>query len=380
MFYSSTPLELVEIKADPSGKMEFSAYASTFGNKDHGGDIIQKGAFAATLKERKFRPLLWQHDMSKPIGIERSIREDSKGLLGTWELADTAQGLEAYKLLKMGAVRSMSIGYIPKDFSLEFADGNTDPLDATRILKEVDLLENSVVSLPMNEQAQVQHVKAHHVLYCEECMAGIDALDAALKATWDSAYVNALPDSAFALVYTDDAGNKQRKLPHHAKGGAIDLPHLRNALARAPQMTGVSDAQRSRAVAHLERHARAEGVGDSGKSDHTHEDDEEPMPTYEEMTLRELAGVCDEITGVFRERTKDLLDKLSAGDFSLTDAKRADLEAAVETFSGLDAVRQQAEAILAHTPTEPAIKGTSAIALAIQLRRARLRREHGIEV
>jgi len=77
-----------------------------------------------------------------------------------------------------------------------------------------------------------------------------------------SADRNALPDSAFAIVYTDSDGNKVRKLPHHTSSGGIDLPHLRNALARVNQVTGVPDSVKSAAEAHLERHAKAEGIGD----------------------------------------------------------------------------------------------------------------------
>ena len=364
LLYKSTPLELVEIKAGDAG-MQFTAYSSTFGNTDHGGDIVEKGAFADSLKSRPFRPLLWQHNMSEPIGIEKSIKEDGKGLLGTWQLVDTMRGQEAYKLLKAGAVRSMSIGYIPTKW--EFEDTGDGPAEMTRRLKAVDLLENSVVSLPMNEEATVQNVK--HLAFCASCMEAIDAVDSALKATWTTAYVNALPDSAFALVYTDDAGNQQRKLPHHNADGAVDLPHLRNALARAPQMTGVSDAQRSKAEAHLEAHAKAAGVGKS--DEHTHDE-----PSLAELSTAELARLIAQAAGLFGERTKSLLEKLTAGDFALTETKRQDLQAFLETFSGIDAVRHDAEAVLSHEPKNVI---QSALALAIARRRA-LARRHGIEV
>ena len=90
--------------------------------------------------------------------------------------------------------------------------------------------------------------------------------------------------------------------------------------------------------------------------------------------------------GTLRERTADLLRKLSAGDFELTEAKRSDLTALLEMFSGLDAVRTDAETLLrqkAETatdvvdpPTAPNLEspsGKSALALAIELRRARAR-------
>ena len=153
MQYLHTPLELLDVKADSSGDMTFTAYASTFGNVDHGGDVIEKGAFKATLQNKnRDRPLLWQHDPRSPIGIEKMIKEDGKGLLGTWQILDTQQGLDAYKLMKAGAVRSMSIGYLPKTWEWQ-EEGEV------RVLKEIDLLENSVVSIPMNDQARIQSVK-----------------------------------------------------------------------------------------------------------------------------------------------------------------------------------------------------------------------------
>lgn len=158
MDYKATNLEVIELKAGQDG-WSFSAYASTFGNRDWGGDIIAAGAFDKTLKSGAFRPLLWQHDSHSPIGIETSLKTDTKGLLGSWELVDTQQGSDAYKLLKRGAVRSMSIGYIPEAF--EFDDQGD-----TRIIKEVNLLENSVATIPMNPLARVQSVKSR---YCPEC-------------------------------------------------------------------------------------------------------------------------------------------------------------------------------------------------------------------
>lgn len=71
------------------------------------------------------------------------------------------------------------------------------------------------------------------------------------RASWDAAYINDLPDSAFACI--DAEG---RHYPHHDASGAVDLPHLRNALARVAQ-----EATTSCGVAHLRAHAKAEGIG-----------------------------------------------------------------------------------------------------------------------
>lgn len=70
-------------------------------------------------------------------------------------------------------------------------------------------------------------------------------------AEWSTAYVNALPDSAFACV--DSEG---RHYPHHNAQGNLDLPHLRAALSR---IGDVSNTQCGKS--HLQGHAKAEGMG-----------------------------------------------------------------------------------------------------------------------
>jgi len=81
------------------------------------------------------------------------------------------------------------------------------------------------------------------------------------EAEWDAAYINDLPDSAFAVIASggqkDDEGKTTprslRHLPHHKADGSLDLPHLRNALARMNQIEGASQAE---AKKHLCAHAK----------------------------------------------------------------------------------------------------------------------------
>ena len=88
-------------------------------------------------------------------------------------------------------------------------------------------------------------------------------------AEWTVADINNLPDSAFA--YVAPGGEKDgegktvprslRFLPHHGADGKVDLPHLRNAMARLPQTALPTEAKR-KALAHLATHAEEEGVGE----------------------------------------------------------------------------------------------------------------------
>jgi hypothetical protein len=63
------------------------------------------------------------------------------------------------------------------------------------------------------------------------------------KAVWSAAYINTLPDSSF--LHIESGGKKDedgktvprslRHFPYKDDKGKIDLPHLRNAVARIPQ-------------------------------------------------------------------------------------------------------------------------------------------------
>ena len=136
---------------------EFEGYGSVFGNRDLGNDVIEKGAFLKSLRRRKASgvKLLYQHKSDMPIGVFDKISEDEKGLYVKGRLAlRTQAGKEAYELLKMGALDGLSIGFRvnPKEVSY-------DKRANKRIIKEVDLMEVSLVTFPMNPQATVRSVK-----------------------------------------------------------------------------------------------------------------------------------------------------------------------------------------------------------------------------
>jgi hypothetical protein len=60
-------------------------------------------------------------------------------------------------------------------------------------------------------------------------------------AVWTTAYINDLPDSCFLYVEPGEKKDgktnplSKRHFPYKDKSGKIDLPHLRNAIARIPQ-------------------------------------------------------------------------------------------------------------------------------------------------
>lgn len=148
---------LCELKA--SGDTgTFTGYGSVFNVTDRGGDIVAAGAFSETLTEQKkagrLPVMLWQHNMREPIGVYTSMEEDSVGLKVEGKLAlKTARGAEAYELLKMGAISGLSIGYRVRDDSYDRVTG-------VRTIKKADLVELSLVTMPMNDSARISAVKA----------------------------------------------------------------------------------------------------------------------------------------------------------------------------------------------------------------------------
>ena len=145
------PLEVKGLK-----DREFSGHGSVFRNMDLGGDIVAPGAFRKSLEQHRtagsLPQMFWMHDPARVPGKWVDMSEDSDGLAVKGVLADTPLGNEIHTLLKMDAVKGLSIGYRTLDQDYD-RHGN-------RLIKEAELWEVSVVSLPMNPLAQVAHVKS----------------------------------------------------------------------------------------------------------------------------------------------------------------------------------------------------------------------------
>lgn len=142
---------LDKVEADGS----FSGYASLFGKVDLGRDMVEPGAFAATLAKRGAAGIrmLFQHDANEPIGTWDEIREDRRGLFVRGRLAkDTGRGREVLALLRAGALDGLSIGF-------KTVRAKTDPATGVRRILEADLWEISVVTFPMLPGARIEAVK-----------------------------------------------------------------------------------------------------------------------------------------------------------------------------------------------------------------------------
>jgi HK97 family phage prohead protease len=133
----------------------FSGYGSVFGVVDLGAEVVDAGAFSASLAEfRRSGLILWHHDRSRPVAMPVVAREDRFGLWlqGDFHSTPDAQAARAIvgERLANGFSYGLSIGYIVRRDAY---------VKGIRHLVTVDLLEVSLVAMPMLPVATVNAVK-----------------------------------------------------------------------------------------------------------------------------------------------------------------------------------------------------------------------------
>ena len=142
--------KLTGVKFDESG-LKFSGYASVFNGVDSYNDTIIKGAYAGTLQDREREiKMRWNH-VGPVIGKWTEIKEDDTGLLVAGELTPGhSLANDVAASMKHGAVDGMSIGYYVTD---------SEQKGKIRELKEIELIEISVVEEPADNSARVSELK-----------------------------------------------------------------------------------------------------------------------------------------------------------------------------------------------------------------------------
>lgn len=303
-------------KDDAKGVVE--AIVSVTGNKDLQGDIIDPGAWKPALDAGSMPRITADHrwtiqsNLGKTLAAEEWLPGDkrlpeqllSKGYGGLWVKGqfnmEKQLSREIYSDLAGGFANEFSVGFdIDHDDEGKKCEENAD--DGFHIKSIKPWYEWSVVFMGANPETLPMGVKA--IELDQDVMRSVDfdrlgesdklaayyetfhipdadlepgaesifRKDLILLAKWSRAYINKLPDNAFALILPggqkDSTGRTAprslRKLPHHGPGGAVDKPHLANALSRAAQQPALK-----KAISHLRKHANAIGMG---KDDHDHE-------------------------------------------------------------------------------------------------------------
>ena len=138
-----------KILADDDGSILGIAWP--FAKADRIGDMIQKGAFAGTSLPL---PMLFGHDMNDPVGTWESAEEKADGLhlKGRLLFEEVTRAREVRALVRAGAVRGISIGFRTKK-SINRPGGG-------RTIQALELLEASLVTIPMHPGAKVTSAKS----------------------------------------------------------------------------------------------------------------------------------------------------------------------------------------------------------------------------
>ena len=129
--------------------VRLAGYAALFGIADGAKDTIRKGAFARSLGEQRGAiPLYWQHRPQQQIGVVELAEEDERGLRVIARI-DNPDNRAVNDLLGK-RVNGLSFGCRARGYR---------QLPEGRLLEDIDLIEVSLVTHPLQDGARVHLVQ-----------------------------------------------------------------------------------------------------------------------------------------------------------------------------------------------------------------------------
>lgn len=135
----------------PIDSISIEGYANST-SVDRVGDVIPMTAWEKALENYLKNPIiLAYHEHDEPIGRMIDYKVDEKGLWIKARISAAAE--DVFNLIKDGVLTAFSVGFIIKD---AIYDSVTDLF----IIKELELLEISVVSVPCNQDSTFSLSKA----------------------------------------------------------------------------------------------------------------------------------------------------------------------------------------------------------------------------
>jgi HK97 family phage prohead protease len=182
-----TLVKEVKDNSNPDKAGEIQGFAAGLLNIDRGQDIIFPGAFDKDLPDFQANGVVaYQHDWTSVIGKPTLVQEKlapEYGLYTEADIASTSLGVDVMKLVRMTILKKLSIGYRLKEGGYSVMNRETllatlrdkavmqSKIDSilndfdTRKLSEVfglfdiTLFEYSVVTRPMNDNADITGAK-----------------------------------------------------------------------------------------------------------------------------------------------------------------------------------------------------------------------------
>ena len=137
---------------EDEGELKIVGYASTDAMDRSSDKILATAWSKGGLRNFEMNPiLLFNHDYNKPIGKVVEMGTDSRGLKIKGVISKSAG--DVYNLVKEGVLSTFSVGFLIKDADY---DKSVDGL----VVKNAELLEVSVVSVPCNQDATFSVAKS----------------------------------------------------------------------------------------------------------------------------------------------------------------------------------------------------------------------------
>jgi HK97 family phage prohead protease/HK97 family phage major capsid protein len=134
-------------EASVEGEIEniyISGYANT-NTPDRAGDVVPSSVWEKGIKNYLLNPIiLAYHDQDDPIGRMVEHKIDNKGLWIKARISSAAE--ETFKLIKDGVLTAFSVAF-------RILDAEYNSATELFIVKELELYEISVVSVPMNQDS-----------------------------------------------------------------------------------------------------------------------------------------------------------------------------------------------------------------------------------
>ena len=150
-WYFQSLRETKSVQALEDWAVEISWYASTK-DKDRWWDVVEPKAFASALERYMTNPIvLLQHKTDKPIWIVEEADIDDNWLYIKAKISQNTDWV--IDLIKNWVLRAFSIWYSVKDYDTDVRELADWTYDMTNIIKDLELYEISVVSVPMNPYA-----------------------------------------------------------------------------------------------------------------------------------------------------------------------------------------------------------------------------------
>ncbi len=156
-------IEIKEYQFDKESRT-ISGYAAIFGNVDKANDMLIRGCFSRSIKERGPDSsandkiiFLWMHNMSEPLGKITKLVEDEKGLYFETVVDGIELGDRALIQLESGTLNQFSIGY---EYVWDRCEWVEIRGEYVFMVSEVVLYEISVVSIGCNGETEYTGLKS----------------------------------------------------------------------------------------------------------------------------------------------------------------------------------------------------------------------------